>query len=292
MTQSPVEKLARQERRRREIVVKSELIPPLPDVVMRLLSLLKKGDTEPKDLEEHLHCDPVLVAKMLAIVNSPFYGVQNRIRTIRDAVMVLGFRGLRSLLLASGTAKYLQRDYSCYGHVDKGLWQHSLAVASCARALATEMRRELDFREEMFVAGLLHDIGKMLLEPYMIETNARIASTLDTTLAESQSIGLDHAEAGALVGAKWNLSPLVQATLRHHHGAPVGATAEAIALVRLADAVAHETGIGYRPGVGRAPASLETELHALGISDARWQELREKLRETAQSSAQLHDLSS
>ena len=130
----------------------------------------------------------------------------------------------------------------------------------------------------------------MLLEPYLIENGARIASTLDTTVAETQSIGLDHTEAGALVAAKWNLSPVVQATLRHHHSPPQGATADAVALVRLADAVAHETGIGYRTGVGRAPATLESELRALEIGDSHWQELREKLRETAQSSAQLHGL--
>ena len=98
---SPLANIAQQERMRREILHKSDLIPPLPELVVRILALLNKQDTEPKELEENLEQDQVLVAKMLAMVNSPFYGLNRSITNIRDAIMVLGFRGLRSLILAS-----------------------------------------------------------------------------------------------------------------------------------------------------------------------------------------------
>ena len=110
MSHTTLNQLAKQEKTRREILHKSDLIPPLPDLVARLLGLLNRQETEPADLEELLQNDQVLVAKMLAMVNSPFYGLNRAIGTIKEAVMVLGFRGVRSLVLATSTAKFLQRD--------------------------------------------------------------------------------------------------------------------------------------------------------------------------------------
>src|SRR5262245_66353249 len=136
MRQSALNDLAAQERMRGELRQKSDLVPPLAEFVVRLLALLNRSETEPQDLEFYLQNDQVLVAKMLAMVNSPFYGLNRTVRTIKDAVMVLGFRGVRSLVLATSTANYLQRDFTCYGHDQRGLWVHAVGVASGARALA------------------------------------------------------------------------------------------------------------------------------------------------------------
>ena len=105
MSHSTLQQLAQQEKTRREILHKSDLIPPLPDLVVRLLAVLNNQETEPEDLEKLLQNDQVLVAKMLAMVNSPFYGMNRSIRTVKDAVMVLGFRGVRSLVLATSTTR-------------------------------------------------------------------------------------------------------------------------------------------------------------------------------------------
>src|SRR5262245_11129537 len=252
MHQSTRNDPATQERLRRELLQKSDLVPPLPEFVVRLLALLNKPETEPQDLEFYLQNDQVLVAKMLAMVNSPFFGLNRTVRTIKDAVMVLGFRGVRSLVLATSTAKYLQRDFTCYGHDQKGLWVHAVCVASASRALARATRFSADASEQLFVAGLLHDIGKLLLVPYVTDAiRQRSAISGSTVEIERQLVGLDHTEAGALVSAKWNLSAEVQEVIKAHHDnrAPVGARAAAV--VRVADAVAHGRGLGYLPG--RAP---------------------------------------
>ena len=111
-----------------------------------------------RDLELLLQNDQVLVAKMLAMVNSPFYGLNRAVNTVKEAVMVLGFRGVRSLVLATSTAKLLQRDFGCYGHEPKGLWMHAVCVASGARSLAKRLGLPADDAEQLFVCGLLHDI--------------------------------------------------------------------------------------------------------------------------------------
>ena len=268
MTSSPLANLAQQERTRHEILHKSEVIPPLPDIVVRALTLLNEGETEPVDLEDLLRYDQVLVARLLGMVNSPFYGLARRITSIRDAIMVLGFRGLRSLLLASSTAKYMRRDFSCYGHDDKGLWLHALSVGSAARSLAKQVRLVPAMWEELFVAGLLHDIGKMLVAPYLVSAAVRVSDPAEERLR----LGLDHAEVGALVAAKWKLTPMVQEILRQHHGHETPPEhAVPIAVVRLADVLAHEAGTGYFSGRVPAVRALPCDLQALGLTEETWQ---------------------
>ncbi|MBL8754778.1 MAG: HDOD domain-containing protein [Planctomycetes bacterium] len=275
MSHSSLNQIALQEKTRREILHKSDLIPPLPDLVARLLGLLNKQDTEPAHLESLLQNDQVLVAKMLAMVNSPFYGLNRTIRTVKEAVMVLGFRGVRSLVLATSTAKFLQRDYSCYGHQPKGLWLHAVSVAAGARKMARACKFTADECELLFVAGLLHDIGKLLLVTYLADTGA--AAGTEECEFERSRIGLDHTEAGALVTAKWNLAPEIQEVIKLHHEGRNEQHARSIAIVRLCDALAHERGTGYQPGRAPMPSFLAADLAALGLVDAAWTTLRDEI---------------
>ena len=161
-----------QDRIRREVLSRADRIPPLPEMVVRILAMLNSSKSEPGDLEKHLVYDQVLVGKLLGMVNSSFYGLNREIVAVRDAIMILGSRGLRNLLLTAAAATYLERDYGCYGHGDKGLWTHSLAVATGAAMLGEITNQDLDLREELFLAGLLHDVGKLPLAPYLRECEA------------------------------------------------------------------------------------------------------------------------
>jgi putative nucleotidyltransferase with HDIG domain len=249
----------------------------LPDLVVRLLGVLNKQETEPQDLERLLQNDQVLVAKMLAMVNSPFYGLNRTIRTIKDAVMVLGFRGLRSLVLATSTAKFLQRNFECYGHEPKGLWLHAVSVAAGARGLAKLCRLSADEAEMLFVAGLLHDIGKLLLVTYLGEATKCAPPGMSIAEHERHTVGLDHTEAGALVTAKWNLAVDIQEVIKAHHDVGVPPANKSIAMVRLADAVAHERGTGYLPGRAPREPVHAADLAAVGLNADSWLSMRDSL---------------
>lgn len=277
MSQSTLNQLALQEKTRREILHKSDLIPPLPDLVVRLLAVLNRQETEPQDLEKLMQNDQVLVAKMLAMVNSPFYGLNRTIRTIKEAVMVLGFRGVRSLVLATSTAKFLQRDYAVYGHEPKGLWLHAACVAAGSKMLAKACRLGADAAEQLFVAGLLHDIGKLMLVQYLAEHQKGVATAASISSFERATIGLDHTEAGALVTAKWNLSKEVQDVIKAHHDENVQTSEKSIAVVRLADAVAHERGIGYLPQKSPPAIIHPADLAVLTLQPDTWAALRDEL---------------
>ena len=273
---SQIERLALQERTRREILQRSDSITPLPDVVVRVLALLNAPDSEPAAIEQQIGCDQVLVAKMLGLVNSPFYGLAHSVRSIRDAIMVLGFRGLRSLLLASSAAEHLKLDYGIYGFEDRGLFKHSMVVGTAARELGKLLDFEPNVREELFISGLLHDIGKMLLLPHAQRRKSKLNGPLDCA-AEEALIGMDHAEAGALVAAKWGLSEVVREVLRSHHipsAVHESAHGRAIAVVRVVNALADQHRAGYRADAEIAHAPIEGELEVLGFDAASWAESR------------------
>jgi HD-like signal output (HDOD) protein len=276
MTRATLNLLAQRETTRREILNKSDLIPPLPDLVMRLLGMLNEPTTEPCDLEALVQNDQVLVAKMLATVNSAFYGLNRPIRTIKEAVMVLGFRGVRSLVLATSTARLMQRDFRVYGHEPLGLWAHAVVVAAGARRLATACRFSPDDAEVAFVTGLLHDIGKLLLVAYLGDAQPMHGALADVCEQERRRVGMDHIEAGGLVVARWNLAPEIRAVFQRTD-ATADRTSRVTAAVSLAEALAHEIGTGFLPGMQPPGEYVPGDFAALGLDDARWSSLRAEL---------------
>ncbi len=287
MGTSPLSNLARHDRIRREVEQRSELIPSLPEVVTQILKLLNdsKG-AELEQFEHHLRNDAALVARMLRVVNSPFYGLANPVTSIKDAVMVLGFRSLRSLVLAASTSNYLERNFSCYGHEPKGLWTHSITVASASRTLAVAIRMDPDHQEEVFVAGLLHDIGKMLLGPFLAEEGLVLDWGESDIIEEERALlGMDHQEAGSLIAEKWNLSPMVREVLLHHHeGEPHPAFAEITALVRISDSYSHALGFGLRKPQSWDPETRRRDLEILGMDENSWEDFAPELAESMEQS--------
>ncbi|MHC5064001.1 MAG: HDOD domain-containing protein [Planctomycetota bacterium] len=274
-----------QERTRRKILSEADRIPMLPELVSKVLNLLSEADTEPERLASELEQDPALVAKMLGLANSPYYGVSHPVSTVKQAIMVVGFQGIRTLLLTTGSASLLEGDYSYYGHDEKGLLRHSLTVAFACRELAKLCKLPASQREDLFVAGLLHDIGKMLLAPRLSECRVTPQSFPGAIHEmEQKLIGLDHTEAGALVTAKWSLSEFIGDCLRHHHDATLLEDNEpALAVLRLADALAHELGYGYRKGAAPEAIYLASDLKALGLDEGHWQATRSDLAESVRA---------
>lgn len=268
---------------RRAILRDTDQIPTLPEVIVRVIALLNECDTQPSDLEEVLRCDPALVARVLAMVNSPFFGQRQEITSIRDAIMVLGYQNLRSLVLVTSTSKFLSRDFSCYGHDPKGLWKHAVAVAAGAKSLAVRLGINPMIREEVFIGALLHDIGKMVLHRHLSTFSQDEIRTHGTAEdAEDSLLGITHPEAGTLVAAKWNLSPLVTTIIGCHHETPdIVADDEGavlVAIVRVSDRLSHELGIGFEDGPMESSEIEPQDLALLNLDEDAWADAREAMR--------------
>ena len=261
----------------RELLETSKNLPSLPAVVNEALRLLHQKGTELSEFERCLKHDPPLVAKMLRVVNSPVYGLACRVTSIKEAIMVLGFRSLGSLILAASCAEYLERDFACYGYSEAGLWLHSIATAAAARKLADILGEDHDCKELVFIAGLLRDIGKLLLAPFLQRRSVMLSEHGPKWTAREQELfGMDYHEAGSILLDKWNLDGAIVNIVADRDDYPCPDHYRVWqAIVRLADLLACEERIGFRSDVKIECDPRTEERTLLGLSaDKDWEEVR------------------
>ncbi|MBI4616228.1 MAG: HDOD domain-containing protein [Planctomycetes bacterium] len=275
--------VAEKEKKKQRILLELENLPSLPSVVIEIMKLIQDPDSSARDFEEHVRKDQVLAGKMLKLVNSSFYSLSRKISTINEAVVVLGFNTLKSLVLATSTRKFLERQLSGYGYDKKGLWKHSISCAGGCKFLGRELGLGDMVSEEIFVAGLLHDIGKLILGP-MIEENmetfrkkvAEGASALD---AEQAATGFDHAAVAGLILKKWKLSEELADVIVHHH-APAAAEVHPrrAAILHVTNFIANRLRLGLGPSYPGPPPIEGSAYQALGVPDDRFRDLLEKMQ--------------
>jgi putative nucleotidyltransferase with HDIG domain len=216
--------------------------------------------------------DPAFAAQVMRLANSAFYGHARRVTTISDASLLLGFSTIKSLAISTHTSRLLAGSLPGYGLQRGELWHHSVAVAFTGRRLALEARVEPV--EEAFVAGLLHDIGKLILSSRMEDAFDEVVALAEERRVplhevEVELLGFDHAELGAHIAAAWSFPPELEEAIRFHHS-PSGATIKPALshCVHLADAACMMLGVGLGADglmYGMDPHSLEV----LGITPER-----------------------
>lgn len=275
-----------------------EDLPALPDVAMKVIRLADDPNASALALGRVIGTDQGLTARVLRMANSAFYGVSRRIGTVQEGVVVLGMRTIKVLTLAASVYPVLSRPNNGYSLGRGELWRHSVACGLGAQVLAKHAKPAAPHigsvtPDEAFVAGLLHDIGKMvigsLLAGYFEQARAlALAENMAFADAERALLGFDHAQAGAAIGEKWNLpAPLVDAIACHHH--PLQAQHGNIGLAcvaHVADALSLTLGIGVG-GDGLLFALQPAALEALSLTTAQLDELAgvvvEALREAGSS---------
>jgi putative nucleotidyltransferase with HDIG domain len=271
----------------REAIRNLDSLPAMPLVAQKILRLpLETLDGE-KQLLRLIENDPQISARIIGLANSPLFGATKQITSIPDAAMMLGVTRVKSVSVGIAVMSTLNRHPT--GHLNfQNLWLHSLgiALAMCALAHAMPSRsRPLD--DEVFFAGLLHDIGFMVLNYIDPERSdllqSRLAAEPDRPITEIESkvIEIGHAELGAELAQHWDLPDDIVAVLRYHH-TPKDAGANAgqpyIALLNLAEKLLPAFGISEHVGsdIGKQ------DWLVLGIDPARAEELVVNVREQAE----------
>ncbi len=269
-----------------EVVAKIDELPAIPALVMRALELIDDPRSHVNQLAEVLSSDQALTAKILRLANSAYYSFPRKVATITDAIVILGFSTLKSLIIAASTYNLLNREVEGYGLAQGELWKHSISCAMTARLLAKRIR----FRspETAFVAGLLHDIGKVVLNAYMKEEFEEILKYVETEQvpfmkAEKEILGFDHAEIGAKVAEKWNFPEELVRAIRYHHEplAVENKTGKAnlVDITHLSDAIVLMMGFGL--GVDGLMYPIEEAIvERAGISMDDLNEIGNKLIES------------
>lgn len=215
-------------------------LPSLPAVVMELLSSIEQDDIDISVLAKKVSYDQALTAKTLRLANSSSFGLQVKVTTIQQAITFLGFQTTRNLITAAAITGCFPSG-RCPGFHDKAFWRHSIATAACARGLARRMRFNQDIA---FTAGLLHDIGRLVLvsaqpDAYAAVVRWRAQHDGDWQAAEQAVLGIDHVDAGVALADHWNFSGTMRHAIAYHHAPEVHGAGFLAAIVHVANAIVH-----------------------------------------------------
>jgi len=263
----------------REIILKTVDLPAVPMVAARVIQLIDDPNTSLNELQKSIMADQAMTSRILKIANSSFYGVRQNIDTLSEALSILGLKVTRLIVLAVATRGIYKR----FGAIEQKLWEHSLAVSIAAGIVGAEVGHVK--REEAVVAGLLHDVGKIVINNTFPDKYKEILRNIDeekipSTLAEEQILNFNHAEAGYLLGKKWGFPDvLCEAILKHHVLASEDLTISDpyyIALcgtIALSDAICVRLGVGYSKPMPEIDLGIEKWINIIRISEKRLDEI-------------------
>ena len=222
------------------------LVSP-PDICVKVFELVESNDASTQDIGEVISRDPSLTARLLRLVNSSFYNFSRRIDTVSRAVTIIGIRELYSLVIAVSAIKSFSNLPNNLVNIDT-FWRHGVYTGLIARALAKRCR--VLHPERMFVAGMLHDIGSLVLYNRMPDTSADLLMICDGDegilhQAELAELGFTHADLGGALLGNWMLPETLQEAVAYHHMPSYAMQSELEAsIVHLADNLANRSQLG------------------------------------------------
>jgi putative nucleotidyltransferase with HDIG domain len=251
-------------------------LPPLPQVATRVIRISAASDTSAEELQELIGTDQALSLQVLKVANSAMFGRVREVNTLTQAIMTLGFFTTRSVVLASSVKNLFSR--GPVGNQERLLWEHALVTALTGSAFSKAMR--CSNTEEVFLAGLMHDIGKSVLTLKFPEGYGALLRRLhdqggDTLAMELDTFGFDHTMVGEALLHSWNIAEGVEAVVRWHHN-PLQAPSEyrrLVALVALGNQVALDLQVGFGLPDSLAAATWEAQ-DILQLNDGTYQEHR------------------
>lgn len=194
-------------------------IHPLPSVVLTVNKLIEDSESTMKDFEDVIKMDPVLVARLLRLVNSPFYGLTQTVDSISRAVAFLGMKNLHNLIVIDALQNVFNAPKKSTGFSKKKLWHHSAAVSICAKMVAERIFGING--DDALLCGILHDFGLLVEEQIQPADFDKITSACTSTAhlvtLENETFGTNHCELGHIMACDWNISVTVQDAIRDHH---------------------------------------------------------------------------
>ncbi|HHV26498.1 MAG TPA: HDOD domain-containing protein [Tissierellia bacterium] len=230
------------------IVEKVEEMPVLPNRINKIIEIVENPDSTVKDLENEILKDQSLTSKVLKLANTTHYGYPRKISTVSRATILLGFQTIKSIALASTVSKYLLGELEGYALGKNDLWKQSQTCGIISRYIGK--KKSIENPEKAYIAGLLRDIGKTILNYYVQDEYCEIVKIVEEERvpfleAEKLVLGFDHAEIGGKVAQKWNFpKDLVEAIEYHHTPEKALENPDLVSIVHVADAITMMMGVG------------------------------------------------
>ncbi|MFH0793307.1 MAG: HDOD domain-containing protein [bacterium] len=195
-------------------------VPTLPTVVQKIIEIVDSPDTSASDLNKAISTDQALSAKVLKLVNSAFYGFPKKIETLQHAIVILGFNTVRSLALSISMLDFFSRRTGQHQLNYVEFWRHSIGCSALARMIAKNAFPAI--AEESFVAGLLHDIGILVMDQFFTADFSQVLEMVrnDKIIlpkAEKEVFGFTHSDVGRMLAERWNLPDALLYSIAYHH---------------------------------------------------------------------------
>jgi len=195
-------------------------LPTIPCILLQVNKMLKEDDVSVRKLRDTIESDQVLTSRILKLVNSAFYGFRSRIIEIPQALMILGFNTVRNAVAAVSLIDLFRMKEKYKGFNIKDLWKHSVAVAVTSKNMARDAR--LTTPDDCFVAGLLHDIGKLVMAEYLQDVFSDVLKSTQTEgisflEAENKISSINHAMIGGRLAGKWQFPDSLAKAIMYHH---------------------------------------------------------------------------
>ena len=259
----------------RSQIEKVDTLPTMPSVLKKLLKVIENPKVSLNEIGNFISSDPVLTTRVLKVVNSPIYGFPGRISSVSQALILLGLNVVRGMLLGVSVFEVMERAMV-------GLWEHSMGCAVTARIIA--QKKGVKEPEEISVAALLHDIGKVVLSLKFTEEYKDILSNAEKnglyiSEAEKNYFSITHAEAGAWIAQKWNFPKSLVEVIEYHHKPHLSKNIPVqSAIVHLADILIQARGFGFS-GNNSVPPVHPSAWQALDLSEADMKEILVEMEE-------------
>jgi HD-like signal output (HDOD) protein len=247
-----------------ELITNLGDLPPLPQVAAQVLRIAADPDASTDELQRVISTDQALASQILKIANSAMFGMMREVKTLTQAIMTLGFSTIKSVVIASSAKNLYSRGSS--GLQERLMWEHALVTGLAGRAYGKQLR--LPRTEEVFLAGLMHDIGKSVMGIKFPDRYSAMIRTVyneqgDTLELELETFGFDHTMVGEALLHSWNLAQSIEQAVRWHHE-PAETPKENRNLSALV-ALGNQMALDQKIGIGRPESLAHATQQALEI---------------------------
>jgi putative nucleotidyltransferase with HDIG domain len=273
-----------------QLIKEADKLPPIPQAAQKTLALIRAPESNASNLARIIEMDQVLTIQVLRWANSAYYGMENRITTVQQAIVVLGLDIMQELIMTYCFSDRLHIPLPGYDLQRGELWQHALGTAIGAKLISKQLHLNID--EDAYFAGLLCDIGKLVFEKLLRESDVNRPEWDQYSFLEleRENFGIDHAMLGAEIARRWQLPETLASAIAHHHE-PQSAEKYPllVATVHVADVAMMMLGIGI--GIDGLRYPLEEEaLKRLGMAREDFFYLIEQIAEQLTKAKELISL--
>jgi HD-like signal output (HDOD) protein len=258
-------------------------IPSLPVSARKVMEICNNPSASPMDLNQVISLDPVLTGRLLQLINSAYYGLNNHVTSLIKAITMLGLNTVKNLTLSTAILSTLPKNKKLHGFDMEGFWRHCLCVGVTSKLIAVKQGVDSRNQQEYFTAGLLHDIGKIPINAVLPNDYMQTITDADNEhkvliTAEDENFGINHCSSGELIAKAWRLESPVSDVIIWHHNIDkyYGEYLHILYDVMAADYFSIVYGIGFSGN--KNPLKPDNEIWGItGLNENSFEELKEKV---------------